>query len=163
MHLRSLSIAICLLTAAISKADEPKAASAPPTLENLGWLAGSWSGLQGDIHTEEHWIAPKGGLMLGVNRTILASGKSSFEFLRIADTGKEIVYFASPSGKTPTPFTLTALSADRATFENPQHDFPQRVIYQRTGQELKVRIEGKINGKEVAVEWKWTRAVEMAK
>src|SRR5688572_5646877 len=123
MILRSLVITVSLLSATISWCDEPKVDTKRPTLDQLSWLAGSWSGLQGDTQTEEHWIAPKGGLMLGVNRTVRASGKSSFEFLRIADTGKEIVYFASPSGNTPTPFTLTALSADRATFENPQHDF----------------------------------------
>jgi len=34
-------------------------------------------------------------------------------------------------GRPPTEFTLTAITADRATFENPSHDFPKVIRYTR--------------------------------
>ena len=101
--------AITLLTTVAARAVESKARLPDASLGQIEWLAGSWAGRQGDTYTEEHWIEPKGGLMLGVNRTIRESGKTSFEFLRIAETGEGIVYHASPGGRKLTPFRLTKL------------------------------------------------------
>jgi len=78
------------------------AADPSPSLDSLAWLSGSWIERKGQATTEEHWMAPSGGLMLGVNRTIAASGKASFEFLRIAQTPEGLSYFASPQGKPAT-------------------------------------------------------------
>jgi hypothetical protein len=38
-------------------------------------------------------------------------------------------------------------SATELVFENPSHDFPQRVIYRKVPDGLLARIEGVINGK----------------
>jgi hypothetical protein len=38
-------------------------------------------------------------------------------------------------------------------FENPTHDFPQRVIYRREGDSLLGRIEGMTNGQQKAVDF----------
>src|SRR5262249_42052103 len=42
----------------------------PGSLEfaQLGWLAGSWSGEEHGTVSEEVWLAPRGGLMLGMHR-----------------------------------------------------------------------------------------------
>ena len=94
------------------------------TLENLKWLAGHWEGdVEGDM-TEEHWTEPKGGMLLGMNRSVYRSGKASFEFLRIAETPSGITYFASPSGKAATPFILKDASDSHVVFENKENDFP---------------------------------------
>jgi hypothetical protein len=44
----------------------------------------------------------------------------------------------------------------RVVFENPAHDFPQRVIYWKDGNDLCARIEGTMNGKAESEEWKWS-------
>ena len=50
-------------------------------------------------------------------------------------------------------------SANELIFENPQHDFPQRVIYRlQTDGSLLGRIEGVSKGKEKAVDFPMTRA-----
>jgi hypothetical protein len=39
---------------------------------------------------------------------------------------------ASPKGRCPaTDFKLTHLAGQEATFENPEHDFPKRIIYRK--------------------------------
>ena len=125
------------------------------TLESLKWLAGRWEGdVEGDT-TEEHWTEPKGGMLLGMNRSVYRSGKASFEFLRIAETPNGITYFASPSGKAATPFILKDASDGHVVFENKENDFPQRIIYRRQKNSLTARIEGLIKGKEESMEWTW--------
>ena len=43
----------------------------------------------------------------------------------------------------------------RAVFENPDNDFPQRIIYERTGDTLHARIEGTVEGTARSVSWTW--------
>ena len=131
--------------------------AAKPTLDSLAWMAGSWSGTDRGIEMEEHWTAPKGNSMIGMHRDV-ANGKTRlFEFLRIEQRGEEIVYLSMPNGRSPaTPFPLKEVAGTRVVFENPKHDFPQRIIYWKDGADLRARIEGTMNGKEGSQEWKWS-------
>ena len=125
-------------------------------LAGFVWLTGSWVMVDDDDSSEEHWTRPGGGTMLGLNRTIVRGRTVAWEFLRIESTPDGIVYLASPGGRNPaTPFGLIDSGARRATFENPDHDFPQRIIYERRGNELRVRIEGVENDQPRSQEWAW--------
>lgn len=128
-------------------------------LEDLAWMAGSWLERKPGVETEEHWIAPKGDVMLGVSRTVRESGKTSFEFLRIARTPAGISYFACPSGRPATEFKLVETaekeSQKKVVFENREHDFPQRIIYWLDDGSLRARIEGTIGGQSRSQEWHW--------
>ena len=69
--------------------------------------------------------------MLAVSRTIKGDRMVAFEFLRIVEREGGLVYIAQPNGRPPTEFTLSAITADAATFENPSHDFPKVIRYTR--------------------------------
>ena len=55
--------------------------------------------------------------MLGVNRTIIDGVTVAFEFLRIEETPKGIVYYASPGGRYP-PTAFGLLRLDESALEN---------------------------------------------
>ena len=120
-------LVVALFVAFGSRADEvpPEARAAVPQLEQVAWLAGSWAGESRGTRQEELWLAPAGGLMLGLHRDVGASGKASFEYLRIEQHADGVIYQASPAGAPPTPFRLTEATAIRAVFSNPGHDFPK--------------------------------------
>ncbi len=107
---------------------------AKSVIGDLAWLAGAWVGTRGTngaISFEERWSPPKGGAMLATSRTVNSSGKmSAFEFLRIVERDGGLVYIAQPGGAPPTEFVLTELSATRAVFDNPRHDYPKRIVYE---------------------------------
>jgi hypothetical protein len=129
---------------------------AKPSIAALAWLSGSWSGTSSGVDMEEHWTAPKGNSMIGVHRDVAKGRTLSFEFLRIEQQGDRIVYLSMPNGQSPaTAFPLKEASDGRVVFENPQHDFPQRIIYWKDGHDLRARIEGTINGKTGSEEWRW--------
>lgn len=70
--------------------------------------------------------------MIGMSRTVVATRTAAFEFLRIEERGEAIYYVASPKGRCPaTDFKLTRLSGQEVVFENPEHDFPKRIIYRK--------------------------------
>jgi hypothetical protein len=130
--------------------------TAKPTLADLSWMAGSWSGTARGIEMEEHWTAPKGNSMIGMHRDVAKGRTALFEFLRIEQQGDQIVYLSMPNGRSPaTPFPVKEVSGTRVVFANPTHDFPQRIIYWKDGNDLRARIEGTINGKAGSEEWRW--------
>lgn len=146
-------IAVALLSALIGSGEQP----ATPTLSDLSWMAGSWIGTTQGVEMEEHWTAAKGGSMIGIHRDVAKGRTVSFEFLRIEMQKDQIVYLSMPGGRSPaTPFPLKEISGTRAVFENPAHDFPQRIIYWKDGSDLRARIEGTINGKAGREEWRWS-------
>ena len=51
-----------------------------------------------------------------------------------------------PQGQATTVFVSTQIGPASVVFENLQHDFPQRVAYQRQGADLLAWIEGPANG-----------------
>src|SRR6476661_3877720 len=112
----------------------------PIAPEPLSWMAGSWESASNGVETEESWLAPKSGLMLGVSRTTKPGAAAAFEFLRINDTMDGPVYYAQPGGKPATPFKLIKLEGQSVVFENAEHDFPQRIMYRREGDTLHARI-----------------------
>ena len=135
----------------------PSFASETEPLQSLAWMAGTWTGEDGGTATEEVWIAPRGGLMLGLHRDVARGKAVSFEFLRIEATADGIVYFASPKGAPPTPFRLVEGKEGRAVFENPKHDFPVRILYWLgPDNSLHARIEGP-GLKPKAYEWVWKK------
>lgn len=77
--------------------------------------------------------------MVGMGRTIAGDRTVEFEYLRLEQRGDAIYYVAArcPS----THFKLTSLTAQEAVFENPQHDFPKRVIYRKTADGLFASVD----------------------
>ena len=110
-------------------------------VKELAWLQGHWQSSDGAAWIEEHWVAPREGLMLGVNRSGNGKGQLAFEFIRIqADADGTPVYWASPSGSPAVPFRLEALSVNSVSFINPEHDYPAKISYSRDGNGLTATI-----------------------
>ena len=116
-----------------------------PTITELSWIAGDWQTPPGGrAQIEEHWTSVAGGSMIGVSRTVAGEQTVEFEYLRIEQRADGVYYVAHPKARCPgTDFKLTKASASEAVFENPQHDFPKRIIYRRTGDDsLTASIDG---------------------
>ena len=120
-------------------------------------MSGWWASESNGVRMEEVWTTSAGNVMLGLHRDVKPNGKASFEFMRIEAKDGKVVYQAQPGGRPATPFALKSETASRVVFENLGHDFPQRIIYWRSGGRLCARVEGTINGKEESEEWCWKR------
>lgn len=122
-----------------------------PTLADLAWLVGCWEGGADGSGEEsgykEQWMQPDGQTMLGMSRTSRGDSTLSYEFLRIHVESDGIYYTSIPSGQTQASFKLVKFETQKVVFENPQHDFPQKIIYQldKNGN-LEASIEGQYQG-----------------
>ena len=124
-------------------------APAKAVMGDMAWLASAWVGTRGAggaVSIEERWSPPLGGAMLGVSRTVSRNKMVAFEFLRIVERDGGLVYIAQPGGGPPTEFVLTELGGTRAVFENPRHDFPQRIVYEFSAEGLLSASIGHANG-----------------
>jgi hypothetical protein len=70
----------------------------------------------------------------------------------------ETACWCQPFGQPPAEFIAASVSDTMVVFENPQHDFPQRVIYRKRGADsLIARIEGTMNGKSRGVDFPYAK------
>ncbi len=121
----------------------------PSTLDKLGWLQGCWHVAGTDQGSVEQWTSAAGGSMLGMSRTVKGGKTQDFEFIQIREEASgKLVFIAQPSGAPPTRFPLLREDGAMFVFEQKAHDFPQRVIYSKDGdQAMLARIEGIVKGK----------------
>lgn len=131
---------------AIGLAASLVAASPAAKVDDLAWLAGNWSvAADGrsteESWTEESWTDPRGGTMLGHSRSGRGNRLDLFEFLRLEAGADGVpVYLAQPGGGAPVAFRLVQRTATSAIFENPAHDYPQRIAYVRDREQLTATI-----------------------
>ena len=125
-------------------------------IEKLSWMTGVWTQNRDGETVQESWLGPRGNMMAGVNLTTSPKHLTTFEFFRIVTTPSGISYLASPGGKPPVEFKQKELGDKRVVFENPAHDFPQRVMYWiEPDGAMKARIEGIFQGKTRGMEWRF--------
>ena len=120
------------------------------TVNDLSWMSGCWEkkGKSAGSFMSETWTKPA-GMMLGIGRTVRNGKVRAFEYLRIIKKDSSIYYVAKPSSaKMETLFKLTSLKNKRVVFENPEHDFPQRIVYALADEQtMSVRVDADKNGK----------------
>jgi len=144
---------ICLFLPALACAADSA------SVDRMAWLAGCWERRAGEEYIQEQWMTPEGGTMLGMGRTVVAGATREFEYMRIEENDGRLVFTALPSGQKVTSFTAIIITPSRIVFENPTHDFPQRVIYAHGDDgSLQARIEGEMDGKAQGVDFTMQRA-----
>ena len=123
---------------------------------DLGWLAGDWVEAKDGRVSEESWMAPRGGMLIGMSRTGKAGKRGQFEFMRIeAGLDGRLGFIAQPNGAPPAAFHLESRGADAISFLNAAHDYPQRIRYWREGELLMAEISLKDGSK--AHRWRYAR------
>lgn len=142
-------LAVLVLAALSAVAVLPsQAAAQDPLVEQVRWFAGCWEGTLGGGRTyEEVWLPPRGRTMVGMSRTVREGRTVGHESLRIFQEQDRLVYWAHPSGQDSARFTATEVADSSVVFSNPDHDFPQRIVYRLVAPDsLHARIEGGRNG-----------------
>jgi hypothetical protein len=120
------------------------------------FMTGCWQVIEGDHWTQECWMEPKAGLMLGASREGMDAKLRSWEQLRIEQAANgTITLFASPGGRTAVPFKASKGSATSVEFTNATNDYPQRIRYELKDGRLTAEIS-RIDGSK-PVRWSYVR------
>ena len=147
------SLAVNMSSAATVQPPSAEAAiAAQAKAEALGWLSGTWEaeraqsqGAQ-EAWTDESWTTPRGGMLIGIGRRGVGHRLGMWEVMRIAtDAAGQTALHVTGSDGSSTSFALVRSAGTEAVFENPAHDYPQRIGYRRTAGGLEAwisRIDG---------------------
>ena len=112
-------------------------------MQKLLWIADSWVSVSGETTSYEEWKVINDDLFEGGSKTI-KDGKVIFsESLKIENSAEGIFYVADVShNPAPVKFKLVSITDTSAVFENPLHDFPQKITYVQEEGNLHAFIEG---------------------
>jgi hypothetical protein len=121
---RSLAVAVLGMAALVSSASGAK----PDPNGRFAFMVGCWRSADG-VNTET-WSASQGGVFFGYATTVQAGQLASFEQSRIDMRSTNAIYTVQPNGQRPTEFVERQGGVPGGVaFENPNHDYPQRIIY----------------------------------
>ena len=96
--------------------------------------------------------------MLGMSRTARNDSIVEFEQVRIESRAGGVYYVASPSRQATAEFRASAIADSSITFENPDHDFPKKIMYRRHGADsLIASVEGPRGGQTRTIAFPYRR------
>jgi len=152
-------VLFAVLAVAVSAvAAEAQSAAPSHDIARAGWIAGCWELRAGPRVTQEQWMAPAGGAMVGMSRMVIGDALRDWEFVLLGPSPAGLAYQVTPSRQSPTSFPATVVTDTLLVFENAANDFPQRIIYRRVGADsLRARIEGSMGGQQRAVDFPYAR------
>lgn len=147
------------LLATLAAAPARAGAEEAPRVESLKWMTGCWGFETPGGRYEEFWTTPTVNSMLGLSRRTEDGVTREFEYMRIVTSGGGgFDFIAKPRDQEETRFNSLSVAAHRIVFENPEHDFPKKIIYEFTPpDQLKARIEGVSNGQPMGMNFPMKR------
>jgi hypothetical protein len=133
-------------------------------LTDLRWMLGTWQRETAKSFTYETWRQLSDRTFEGESfRVSKATGDTVFaESLLLAEMAGEIFYLPKVAeNKYPVPFKLISFEKNKVVFENPGHDFPQRIIYVRNSDgAITVYAGGRMNGEERQIEFQFQKVIQ---
>ena len=136
----------------------PAVAQGASRISSVSWLTGCLEMRRGNRVVEEQRMPERAGTMVGMGRSVGARGLDDYELTVIQEDGGRLLYVAHPRRQPVATFVASIASADSVVFENPEHDFPQRVGYRRIGADSVLAwIDGTSNGKKQRMEFPYRR------
>lgn len=131
----AIALLTCFLFSTSAWAVDPGEPAMP------AWLAGAWAmESESGAWSEEWWTPPRADQMMGAGRSGKGSSLGWWEHMRIERNGGKLSFCAIPKGQAGACFDAVSSGESAVVFENPGHDYPQRVRYWRDGDYLNAEV-----------------------
>ncbi len=119
------------------------AAAQQASITSAAWIGGCWRLEAKGRVVDEQWMAPAGDVMLGMARSVRDGRLDEYELTLLRQVDGRLDYEAHPVRQPTAVFSSTYVSDTLIVFENPRHDFPRLIAYERHGRDsLVARIAG---------------------
>ena len=121
-----------------------------PELRKATWLVGKWQNRLPEFDLVEMWVPKNDSTIAGMGFMILNQDTVFSDEIDIQQIDKDLYYISidRSTGKA-VKFKLSSSADKLLVFENPEHDFPQKISYhQFSADSLMAEISGTKEGKE---------------
>jgi len=136
-----------LIFTACKKEDE----KAPLEIEKVKWISGEWQNKSKDGILTESWERINDTVFNAVCYFVHGKDTLHNEKISLLQSDNAIIYSPTVKGENgnrPVHFKITSVNANELVFENPKHDYPQKIVYTKiTEDSLVTKISGMVNGK----------------
>ena len=138
-----LAITTCLLSCKKTEKENK--------LQTTDWLIGTWENKSNEGDMVETWSKNNDSLYSGSSYFIKGKDTLHSESIQLTQKANVVLYTPTVKGQNnnqPISFQLTKQTSKQLVFENPKHDFPQKIVYQQiTADSLVATISGIQQGK----------------
>lgn len=120
----------------------------PPPIDTMKWLIGTWENKNENGVMTETWTQEEDSALTGIvtatyyfmdeNMKEPELKTDTLETIRIEQFWGKLSYIPAVKDQNngmPVKFKMTSCGPDTFVFENPEHDFPQKIMYERFGED----------------------------
>lgn len=127
------------------KKETPAEAPAPETapvktyanLEKANWFLGEWGSKSAEGELTERWNKENDSVYHGESYFVVGGKDTVFsEHVRLEEADGKLAYIVTVPGQNneqPVRFDMTSSTDSQVVFENPAHDYPSKIIYNKVG------------------------------
>ena len=120
-------------------------------IEKANWLLGNWGNTTKEGILTENWTKQNDSVFAGESYFVVGKDTVFSEKIALEQKGDSLFYvpvIKNQNQGKPVSFALTSAKGNQLVFENPKHDFPQKVTYTKiTADSLVAEISGMKDGK----------------
>lgn len=121
-------------------------------LEKMNWIVGNWEQKLPDGIISEIWTKDNDSTFSGKSYFIKEKDTIHLESIVLTQKKETLLYIPTVNGQNndePVIFKLISDAEDTFSFENPTHDYPQKIIYKKVSSDrLIATISGIQQGKQ---------------
>lgn len=149
-----MAVMICIAACGAKNDTETPAQPEKPRYELLrqaSWLLGSWQHQMSEGTITEEWKSMNDSVFSARSFFVSGTDTSAGETITLEQRGKELYYIPVVKNQNegkPITFRLSSGAGDELTFENPEHDFPQKIVYKKLREDsMLTEVSGNMQGK----------------
>lgn len=140
-----------LILLAVAVSCQKKESVEKDKIKIADWLIGNWENKSPDGLLTENWQKVNDSTFSATSYFIKGKDTLHFEKIVLSQKGEKLTYSATVNGQNndkSIDFPSTSETTTKLVFENPQHDYPQKITYTKgANNSLTAEISGKLNGK----------------
>ena len=129
------------------------------SISDFSWLEGKWVGAADDMSFFEQWSKLQGNAMNGFGGAVSGKDTVFTEKIKIEERVDGIFYIPTvQENGGSVDFKFTGTKNDTVIFENPLHNFPQRILYLKLpNNKLYACIDGLEKGRYKRIEFSYQK------
>jgi hypothetical protein len=120
------------------------------SLKDFDWLEGNWLNITEEFEFYENWQKSTDTQFVGESYMMMDGDTVFSEYIILEEKNDNVNYIVSVSDQNDgegVAFKLISVEENTFTFSNPEHDYPQTIVYRYVAPDsLYAYIEGKLDG-----------------
>ena len=134
------------------KENKTEAAVTDKNIDKATWFIGEWGNKSKEGELTERWKKVNDSVYFGESYFVVNEKDTVFgEHVNLEDKNGKLSFIVTVPGQNdelPVTFEMTSSSENQIIFENPKHDYPNKIVYNKVGNDsLVAEIFGTKKGK----------------